>query len=218
MPNAVDQTAEHLGCGDVLRTALRLIFFRATQSELVSVGWKHLVFGLVSTWLVGMGRYWDNPRVGLAQRMGLGSVVYVFVLALFLWLIVWPLRPRHWSYFRVLTFITLVSPPAIIYAIPVEYFYSVDTANKASRIARFLLQASGRTRLVLNRNCHLAAADGNRGDADRTKPRARSIRFDGWHQGTHGCRRFLRRLVWALFVFSSDLYPTVDLLSCGGHR
>jgi hypothetical protein len=29
----------------------------------------------------------------------------------------------------VLTFITLVSPPAIIYAIPVEYFYSVDTAN-----------------------------------------------------------------------------------------
>jgi len=129
MPNAIDRTAEHLGWSDVLRTALRLIFFRASQSELVSVGWKHLMFGLASTWLVGMGRYWDNPRVGLAQRMGLGSVVYVFALALFLWLIAWPLRPRHWSYLRVLTFITLVSPPAILYALPVEYFYSVDTAN-----------------------------------------------------------------------------------------
>jgi hypothetical protein len=129
MTSAVTQTAEHLRWREVVKTALRLIFFRVSRSELVEVRWQHLVLGLASTWLVGMGRYWDNPRVGIMQHMGLGSVVYVFALALFLWLIVWPLRPRHWSYFRVLTFVSLVSPPAILYAIPVEYFYSVDTAN-----------------------------------------------------------------------------------------
>jgi hypothetical protein len=78
---------------------------------------------------VGIGRYWDNPKAGLLQHLGLGSVIYVFILSLFLWLIVWPLRPRHWSYFKVLTFVTLVSPPAVLYAIPVEKFLNLDTAN-----------------------------------------------------------------------------------------
>jgi hypothetical protein len=94
------------------------------------VGWQHLTAGLICTWLVGMGRYWDNPRVGLLQHLGVGSVVYVFVLAFFLWLIIWPLRPRHWSYWRVLAFVSLVSPPAAIYAIPVQMFFSLYTANE----------------------------------------------------------------------------------------
>jgi hypothetical protein len=129
MPGALSQTQERGSWSDVVSTTLRLIFFRASRAELIDLGWKHLAFGLCCAWLVGIGRYWDNPRVGLAQHLGLGSVAYVFVLALFLWLIVWPLRPQHWSYFRVLTFVSLVSPPAILYAIPVEYFCSVDTAN-----------------------------------------------------------------------------------------
>ena len=45
-----------------------------------------------------MGRYWDNPRVGLAQHLGLGSVVYVFVLAAVLWLSFWLMRPTDWTY------------------------------------------------------------------------------------------------------------------------
>lgn len=129
MTTAVDQTQEPVGWGDVVRTTLRLVFFRVSRAELINLGWKHLAFGLGCTWLVGIGRYWDNPRVGLAQHLGLGSVIYVFVLALFLWLLVWPLRPRDWNYFRVLTFVSLVSPPAILYAIPVEKFYSLETAN-----------------------------------------------------------------------------------------
>jgi hypothetical protein len=129
MSTAVDQTREPVGWGDVVRTMLRLIFFRVSRAELINLGWKQLAFGLGCTWLVGIGRYWDNPRVGLAQHLGLGSVIYVFLLALFLWLLVWPLRPRDWSYFRVLTFVSLVSPPAILYAIPVEKYYSLDTAN-----------------------------------------------------------------------------------------
>src|SRR6267142_4474826 len=110
-------------------TTIGLLTFRATREELIGFTRKHLAFGLLCTWIVGIGRYWDNPRVHLLQHLGLGSVVYVFVLSLFLWLIVWPLRPKNWSYFRVLVFVSLVSPPAILYALPVEKFYSLDTAN-----------------------------------------------------------------------------------------
>jgi hypothetical protein len=129
MDSAIEQTQRSVRWGEVVRTTLRLIFFRVSRTELLNLGWKHLALGLGCAWLVGIGRYWDNPRVGLAQHLGLGSVIYVFVLALFLWLLVWPLRPRDWNYFRVLTFVSLVSPPAALYAIPVEKFYSLDTAN-----------------------------------------------------------------------------------------
>jgi hypothetical protein len=114
---------------EVIKTTARLLTFRASETELASLGLKHLLFGLVCTWIVGIGRYWDNPRVGLLQHLGIGSVVYIFALALLLWLIAWPLKPKHWSYFNVVTFVALVSPPAVLYAIPVEMFFSLETAN-----------------------------------------------------------------------------------------
>lgn len=117
---------------DVLLLELRLLFFQATKQDFQQLGVRHLVFGLVFTWIVGMGRYWDNPRVGLLQWLGVGSIVYVFVLSLFLWLAIWPLLPRNWSYFRVLTFITLVSPPALLYAIPVEQL-DYESANSINQ-------------------------------------------------------------------------------------
>ena len=96
---------------------------------MAKIGWRHFAIGLLSTWLVGIGRYWDNPRVGLLQHLGVGSVVYIFILSLFLWLLIWPLRPRNWTYSKVLTFISLVSPPAVLYAIPVEKFAGLEFAN-----------------------------------------------------------------------------------------
>jgi hypothetical protein len=84
---------------------------------------------LIFAWIVGIGRYYDNDRVGWLQHLGIGSVVYVLLLALFLWLLIWPLRPRKWSYLRVAAFISLVSPPAILYAIPLEFLFSVEVAN-----------------------------------------------------------------------------------------
>ncbi len=113
----------------VLRTTFRLLTFRSTREDFLSFGWKHLAFGLFCTWLVGMGRYWDNPRVSVVQHLGIGSVVYVFALALLLYLLVLPLKPKDWTYFRVCTFISLVSPPAILYAIPVERAFQLATAN-----------------------------------------------------------------------------------------
>lgn len=76
-----------------------------------------------------MGRWWDDPEAHLLQHLGLGSVVYVFVLGFLLWLLTKPLGPEDWSYRSVLTFVALTSPPAILYAIPVERFLDLETAR-----------------------------------------------------------------------------------------
>jgi hypothetical protein len=112
-----------------LNTVVKLLSFKLTREEMLSFNKSHLVVGILGTWIVGMGRYWDDSRASLLQHLGLGSVIYIFVLALFIWLIVKPYRVESWNYFTVLTFIGLTSFPAIFYAIPVEKFVSIKTAN-----------------------------------------------------------------------------------------
>lgn len=113
----------------ILRTTWRVLTFRATPAELHALDGRHFAFGLVCTWLVGIGRYWDDPRADALQHCGAGSVVYVFVLALLLFLVTWGIVPCEASYRRILTFVTLTSPPAALYAIPVERFTSVAVAS-----------------------------------------------------------------------------------------
>ncbi len=115
--------------GTLLADELRFLTFRR-PSPAIHTQWKaFLALGLFFTWLAGMGRYWDNPRAYLWQHLGLGSVVYVFVLALLLWALLAPLRPKNWSYKNVLIFVTLTAPPALLYAIPVERLMSVGSAQ-----------------------------------------------------------------------------------------
>ena len=90
---------------------------------------KHFITGLIGTWIVGIGRYWDDEGASLLQHLGLGSVIYIFLLAFFIWMIILPFRVEKWDYFTVLTFISLTSFPAIFYAIPVERFLSLARAN-----------------------------------------------------------------------------------------
>lgn len=45
---------------NVFLTVVRLLSFRATTEELLGLGSRHLAFGLLCTWIVGIGRYWDN--------------------------------------------------------------------------------------------------------------------------------------------------------------
>jgi len=111
----------------------RLLTFRASRHELLVVNHRDLTIGLFCTWIVGIGRYWDNPRVELLQQMGVGSVIYVFVLALFLFLLIAPMFPKNWKYFRVLTFVTMTSLPGLLYAIPVQMIFpepGLETANE----------------------------------------------------------------------------------------
>lgn len=113
----------------ILKTSLRLLTFRATEKELTSFGFGHLIFGLLWTWMVGMGRWWDDPSANVLQHLGVGSLVYVLMLALLLYLVLKPLRPKTMTYRQILTFVCLTSPPGILYAIPVELFMSVDDAR-----------------------------------------------------------------------------------------
>lgn len=114
---------------NVFKTIIRLLCFRITREEILSFQWKHFFAGIAGTWFVGMGRYWDDDGATLLQKLGLGSVIYIFLLALFIWIIVKPFLVENWNYFTVLTFISLTSFPAIFYATPVERFFSIRTAN-----------------------------------------------------------------------------------------
>jgi len=113
----------------IVTDTYRILTFRQPSAS-ISTEWSgYLVFGLIFSWLAGIGRYWDSPRADLLQYLGLGSVGYVFILALIIWLLLIPLKPARWSYKNVLIFITLASPPAVLYAIPVERFMSLDAAQ-----------------------------------------------------------------------------------------
>ena len=110
----------------------RFLTFRPVSSA-VHTQWRaFLIFGLVCTWLAGIGRYWDNPRAHLWQTLGLGSVAYVFILAFLIWALLAPLQPSNWSYRNVLLFLTLTSPLALLYAVPVEKFMSWEAAVSAN--------------------------------------------------------------------------------------
>ncbi len=113
----------------LFNTLIRLLTFKLTKEEMLQFTKKHFYLGLLGTWLVGMGRYWDDPGASILQHLGLGSVIYIFLLAAFIWLILLPFKIKDWNYFIVLTFIALTSFPAIFYAIPVEQFMSLGTAN-----------------------------------------------------------------------------------------
>ena len=108
-----------------------MLTFRQFKLNVEIFNW-YLAFGIFFTWLCGVGRYWDNPRAELWQYLGLGSVLYIFVLAFIVWLIILPLKPNNWSYKNVLLFISLTSPPAILYAIPVEKYMTLESAQLAN--------------------------------------------------------------------------------------
>lgn len=108
---------------------LRLLLFRMSREEFDTFSNSHLKFGLFCTWIVGMGRWWDDPRANILQHLGVGSVVYIFILSAIIWLLVLPLKARTWSYKHVLTFVSLTSLPALLYAIPVERFFELETAT-----------------------------------------------------------------------------------------
>jgi hypothetical protein len=139
----------------VIAAVGRLLTFRLSHDEFVRLDRRHLAFGLGATWLAGIGRYWDHPDAHVLQYAGLGSVIYVVVLSMFLWLLIWPLRPASWGYVRVLTFVTLTAPPALLYAIPVERFMPLDEAQSAN-LWFLLIVASWRVALLLFFLCRMA--------------------------------------------------------------
>ena len=114
---------------EILRQELRLLSFRESHIDFHRYQYGFLTFAVIATWLAGVGRYWDHPGAYWWQYAGLGSIVYVGVLSLILWLISIPLRPQNWNYLTVFIFVGLTAPPAWLYAIPVEKFMPLDVAT-----------------------------------------------------------------------------------------
>ena len=113
----------------ILMDALRFLTFRSPSAALRQHSSAYLAFGLLLTWAAGVGRYWDAAAATLWQYLGLTSVAYAVLLALLLWLLIAPLGPKNWSYRNVLLFVTLTSPPALLYAIPVEAWLAPSAAH-----------------------------------------------------------------------------------------
>ncbi len=128
--------------------AARLLTFRLSGEEFLRLDYRHLAFGLFCTWLVGMGRWWDDPGAGVLQHVGVGSLIYVFILSLILWLGISLLGPKNWSYLHVLIFVSLTSPPAILYAVPVEKFFSLGAASTINLLF-LIIVASWRVALLV---------------------------------------------------------------------
>jgi len=118
--------------GGILADQFRLLTFQPTSPALAQHWKAYLAFGFIITGLAGIGRYWDNPRATWFQHAGLGSIAYILFLSALLWLVYRPLRPKHWRYRNVLLFVSLCSLPAWLYAIPVERFTPMATAQSVN--------------------------------------------------------------------------------------
>ena len=116
----------------MLRTQFAFLAFRPIRISLQQDFWRWFTFVFLVTWAAGIGRYWDHPSAELWQYLGVGSIVYILCLSLLLYLIVWPLRPPNWTYRGVLIFVGLTSLPAVLYAIPVERFVNLETAQSVN--------------------------------------------------------------------------------------
>jgi hypothetical protein len=117
--------------GTVLTDFWRFLWFKPLKGD-VARHWRvYLTVGLGITWLVGVGRTWDNPFAPLWLRSGLPSVAYAIALAGFIWVVVAALRPGRWTYRNVLLMTTMTAAPGLIYAIPVEKFLD-DGAARAT--------------------------------------------------------------------------------------
>lgn len=46
--------------GKIIKIETKLLSLSLSEEEFASFGKNHFLFGLVCTWLVGMGRYWDD--------------------------------------------------------------------------------------------------------------------------------------------------------------
>jgi hypothetical protein len=110
--------------------------------------WRHLALGMAGVWLVGMGRWWDDPAANFAQHLGLGSVLYVPLLAAAIWMVLAPLQPKPWLYREILTLVSLTSFPGILYALPVEKFLPPETAD-AVNLSFLTLVAAWRMGIVV---------------------------------------------------------------------
>jgi len=118
-----------LSLGGFFKALGRILTFRARRDEFFFEDRRFLYFGLLTTWMVGIGRFWDNPSVPFYRHFGVGSVLYVPILAFLLFVVILPFKPEAWTYRRVATFVAMTAPPGFLYAIPIQMLWGLESAN-----------------------------------------------------------------------------------------
>jgi len=126
-----------VGLKSLVSETVRLLTFRNVKIDTTSSPLAYGLWVIGLAWLAGIGRYWDHPSPSLFELSGLRSVAYIFILSTILYLIVWPLKRKRWSWLAVFVFVGLTSPLAWLYAVPVERFTSASTAITLN--VRFLM-------------------------------------------------------------------------------
>lgn len=131
------------------QSIIRILTFRARIGDIEDDLVPLLLVGILLTWVVGIGRWWDDPReIPPLARMGLGSVAYVFVLSGLLWLISYPLARERVSYLDFAAFIAATSLPGIVYALPIEAISPNSTAS-AYNITALIFVSAYRVSLLI---------------------------------------------------------------------
>lgn len=121
-----------MGLRSLLGIIFRVLRFRASREDLAKGGLPLVAVGMAITWLVGIGRWWDDPRtLEWYVRWGFGSLLYVGCLSLVLFALAAPLSRRASpDDFRVtLSFVTASALPGIVYAIPIELIAGPSAAS-----------------------------------------------------------------------------------------
>lgn len=132
-----------------LRSIGRILTFRATCGDIENDVWPLLLIGVLLTWAVGFGRWWDDPReLPYFARMGFGSVLYVFVLSGLLWVISYPLAKEKVGYADFAAFVAATSVPGFVYALPIEAISASSTASFYN-IAALVFVSAYRVSLLL---------------------------------------------------------------------
>jgi hypothetical protein len=118
--------------GTALTDFWRFAVFQPIKGDPATHWRTYLIVGVLITWIVGFGRYWDDASAKLLLRSGVTSIAYALVLSAFIWLLVLGLKPQRWSYRNVLLMVTMTALPGIIYAIPVEMLMEPSAAGAAN--------------------------------------------------------------------------------------
>jgi hypothetical protein len=125
---------------EAFRQLWRVLTFRTTAEDVAKWCYWELGLGLICTWLVGIGRWWDDPRdLPLPVTLGLGSIAYVWIFTFVMWVLIHPIVDNPPTILQVLTFVCFVSPPAALYAIPVEHWTGMETAIQLNLAFLFIV-------------------------------------------------------------------------------
>lgn len=107
---------------------VRFLTFRSREEDFFEARWSLLILAILGTWIVGIGR-WVTDRDALAiQRTGIGSIAYIVALSTALYVMLWFVSNRKTRYLDMLVVVGMTSPPALVYAIPVERWFTPEVS------------------------------------------------------------------------------------------